>query len=92
MVALLLVRRTPLIQVALGLLGVGLVIGWRRSPGLTSAVRSRLGRDRPAVDRLSDETALYETLRERHPDWDEERLRRVIAGVMSRQREGTDDE
>lgn len=91
-VALLAVQRTPLLQVVLGLLGIGVVVGWGRSPGLASALRRRLRRDRSGVEHLADEVAMYEFLRERHPDWDEERIRRVIAGVMNRRREGVDDD
>lgn len=94
--ALLVLRETPLLQVLVGLLGVGAVGLWAR--GDTRRLRDRLGEvaaragvpgfDRSLAGRDADRgpglsrAELRAYLAERHPEWDDERIERVIAGVL----------
>jgi hypothetical protein len=91
-VLLLFLRRSPLLQAVLGMVGIGAVVGWLRRPDL---VRGAVVRGQRTLDRLvgatpADETAvqpdtdrLAAHLADEHPEWDKERVRRVIAGVLS---------
>ena len=77
--AVLTVRASPPLQSLLGAIavaGMAAVAAWRGRPALERRRRSRYDRD-PG---LSDAERLT-VLRRRHPDWDEERLERVVAAV-----------
>lgn len=92
-VALIIVRKTPLLQGLLGLVGVAVVGAWGR--GLVGATAERLprvmGRDTArGVGVGVEEMTAY--LRRQHPDWDDERVRRVTQGVLMRRHKRGDDE
>lgn len=92
-VALVIVRQTPFLQGVLGLIGVVAVGAWGR--GLFGAAGRRLvgllRRDSPrAVGIGVEEMTAY--LRQRHPEWDEVRVRRVTQGVLPRHHERGDNE
>ncbi|MFB6161785.1 MAG: DUF4350 domain-containing protein [Haloferacaceae archaeon] len=88
--ALLVVRRTPLLQALLGVGGVVAVYAWGR--GLFSPLTDRLRRDRPAADGSEPSAAdVAADLRRRHPEWDAERVNRVTEGVMPRRGESPDE-
>ncbi len=100
--AILTVRNSALVQLLVGAIGIGLVaILSRTHPRSAFAlVRARLparfqpsrksaiGRDRPGL--TDAERAAY--LRKRHPDWDEERIHRVIKALNSQRSEEEPDE
>jgi len=100
--ALLAIRNSPLLQLLVGTLGIGLV-GLLSRYGVRSGletVQSRL----PARFRRSDgrastadtpglsDTERVEYLRRRYPDWDEEQIQRVITALNHPRSEGETDE
>lgn len=86
--ALLHLRRTPVLQALVGAVGLGLVGAWSRRDRRRG--RSDDGDATPAS--RSDDDALVSYLRERHPTWSESRLRRVVSGVAFRRERDRDDE
>ncbi|WP_306059821.1 DUF4350 domain-containing protein [Natronococcus wangiae] len=98
--AVLMLRDLPALQALLGLLAIAAVAGGARRPlgPVLEAIRARTSRSRgasalPSAEqaRLSnDERAAY--LRERHPDWDEERIQRIITALNRSDRNETSDE
>ncbi|MFC7140583.1 DUF4350 domain-containing protein [Halosimplex aquaticum] len=95
-------RDTPVLQTAVGFSLVVLVVYLSQAASLASALRRRLTPGRPATDldrtalpeRLegADRSALEAWIRERHPDWDPERVVRVTDSVINETAEGgTDD-
>lgn len=91
-VALLTLQDSPIWQVFLGTAGIAAVVWTRRLRELPTRIGDRLTRDRPTerfslADANPDEIVAY--LKRRHPDWDEQRLRRVMRGVI-RNDESTD--
>lgn len=101
--ATLALRQLPLLQALVGALGIAAIgIGSRRPvrPALASAraaIARRFGRDsrgdavEPAAIELDDDRRAA-ALRERYPDWDEERIRRVIAALNRDEPKPGDDE
>jgi len=82
--ALLLLRRSWLLQAALGALGVGLFawvaegsVSLSRLRSLVPGVRESQETDAALPATMTDEERVS-YLQERHPDWDEDRIRRVI--------------
>ncbi|TKX87536.1 DUF4350 domain-containing protein [Halorubrum sp. SS5] len=106
--ASLLFESSTALQVGVGALGIGAVWGhtwlaeglvgtlWR---SISSALPSRWRRRLPAwlhgAERDGDpvdEAAVFATLRERYPEWDESRLRHVMTDVLSERARGDTDE
>lgn len=98
-VALLAFRSSPPLQVAVGLLGVGVVWGYARR-GIGGATRRRLRAAIPPAWRTRlpvwllgsaaaddaaavDEAAVLDALRRRYPELDEAHLRRAMTDVLS---------
>ncbi|TYL37858.1 DUF4350 domain-containing protein [Natronococcus pandeyae] len=86
--ALLTLRNWPALQALVGLLAIATVIGTtRRPPGATlERIRLRLSRAQGEGGRSGERGRLSDTeraaaLRESHPDWDEERIQRVITAL-----------
>lgn len=91
--ATLVVRERPLFQFLLGAAGVAAVGLWARRPGLPARVREMvpsIGTGKRDVRSGPEELAAF--VRARHPDWDDERIERVIGGIMHRRGEDPDDE
>ncbi|OAQ54157.1 hypothetical protein HTG_01090 [Natrinema mahii] len=99
---LLTIRNSPLLQLLVGALGIGLVglLSRSRTRSLPVAVHSRLpmqsqrSADRDStsgVPGLSD-TERAEYLRRRYPEWDEERVQHVITALNHPRSEGNTDE
>ncbi|WP_049902587.1 DUF4350 domain-containing protein [Halococcus agarilyticus] len=85
-VALLVVRDTPLLQVFLGAAGIA-IIGLRvRRPEIVRRLTARITADDPS-SREPEPAELSSFVRERHPEWDDERTERVIRGIMARRDE-----
>lgn len=102
-VALLLFQETPLVQGLIGLLGVGLVWSMTARPGVIARLRDRIAAVVPAqlgrqtntesTDRkppAPTEAELMRYLQDQYPEWEEARLRRIVAGIIQ-QEEGTTD-
>lgn len=94
----LLLWELPILQMLLGtVLLVAVGAAGRRWDGITSVtipVIGRLrpgGRDPPDGPELSA-AAVATAVRERHPDWNEERIARVTQGIIRGEREGRDDD
>jgi hypothetical protein len=84
--ALVTVREWPALQAALGLLAVAAVAGTARQPVRPTLRRARRRLSRARGDSSEDGPGLSDTeraavLRERYPDWDEERVQRVITAL-----------
>ncbi|QLH81346.1 DUF4350 domain-containing protein [Halosimplex pelagicum] len=91
-------RSAPLLQITVGFGLVLLVTYLSEAAALTRNVRRRLTPDgrNPAldapVDPETDREAVAAWVRERHPDWDAGRVRRVTDRVMARTSEGQHDD
>jgi len=86
--AVLTLQDSPLWQLSLGLVGIGTVIWAIPLRRRLTAVTDRLGRDDtvpdgPALTDADPEDVIAYLARE-HPGWDEDRLRRVMRGVIRR--------
>lgn len=92
-VALLLLRKSPLLQIILGLTGLGLVLGLARieSPHWTR-IEQVIGRQRRDSRQPVNRAALRAYLIEHHPEWDSDRIDRVMTGVLTQGGENKDDE
>ena len=93
-VALLIVRDSSLLQILFGaglLAAVGL---WTRRPNVVRRVRQRLDRDTPRAPAVAaaDADALASFIHKQHPDWDDERVERVIQGIMTRREDSSTNE
>ncbi|MFC6723304.1 DUF4350 domain-containing protein [Halobium palmae] len=93
-VALLTLRGSPLFQILGGILGVCAIALWARRPeGWLEFHRAKTADDRrDPADRSFDEEAIVGHLRRQHPEWDESRIRRVMRGVFTDDRQDSDDE
>jgi len=105
-VALLIFRETLLLQMLVGVVGVGL--SWRvlTKPASLSRLRNQVaavlpglndqdtieGHERDAHSPTLTEAELLAYLREEHPEWEEDRLRRILAGVIEEEPATTDNE
>lgn len=89
--ATLYLQRIPLLQALLGALGLGVIAVWQRrstgSNGLDEVTTAE-----SAQQTGHREEALVSYLKERHPDWEESHLRRVMAGIISQTDEREDNE
>ncbi|MEF8789288.1 MAG: DUF4350 domain-containing protein [Haloarculaceae archaeon] len=100
--ALLLVRSSPALGFGVAAAVLSLVgawgLGWVGRLGSwlrTRASRAGRGADRPTEDGAGadvDADALVAYLRRRHPDWDEDRARRVAQGVLPAREQRREDE
>lgn len=83
-------RDSPVLQAAFCTAGIAAIVLLSRTPA-PGALRSRSPRraDTPAA---VDRDALVRYLRRRHPDWDEHRIDRLVAEIMTDQREDTNDD
>lgn len=103
-VALVVLRETPILQALLGGVGlaaVGLGVHWRRwVVARLTAVIARSSRvasyfglvDREEPEHSAEPAALARYLQEQHPDWDEDRVNRIIAGTLRESESGHDNE
>lgn len=88
LVALLIViQETPLVAAIVGLLGIGAVIGASRWRSIGESLRRRYDRVQ-AVRELetigrADPAAIETALRERHPEWDDDRIERVATDLLA---------
>lgn len=106
-VALLVLRETPLLQALVGVLGVGLGWGVIARPASLSRLRTRLRAGipggetentitttvgRPTSQATPTEAELIAYLRTEYPEWDEDRLQRIVAEIMPEEPPATDNE
>ncbi|HET7324184.1 MAG TPA: DUF4350 domain-containing protein [Halococcus sp.] len=90
-VALLVVRDAPLLQFLLSMAGIVAIGLWTRNPGVPQRFREVFGTDeRFRPDAGTDELASF--VRRQHPEWDDERVERVIGGIMTRRQESSNDD
>lgn len=81
--AMLVVRRSVAVQLGLGLLAVAVLVVAERRPGWIERARARTGRVEPAARSLVDPEDVIRSLQRRHPDWDRDRVRRVVTDVIT---------
>lgn len=92
-VTLLTLQKTPLLQVLLSLLGIGAVLGWRDLMRIGEYTTDGIRRDKQQIDPGPvDSEALRSYLKRKHPEWEEQRIRRVMRGILMHRREEFDDE
>lgn len=84
--AVLLIRKSTLLQIVLGAIGIGVVYGWTRTSGMLARLRSALTRSSVNTPTL-DETAMLGYLQRQHPEWEDDRLQRVIEAMRERRDE-----
>lgn len=90
-VALLVLRDVPSLQFLLGMAGIVAIGLWTRNPDIPQRLRKAFGADdRFRPDAGPDELASF--VRRQHPEWDDERVERVIDGIMTRRLEGSNDD
>jgi len=87
--SLLLVRSVPAVQAGLALVVLGAVALWARRPsvGVPDSLRSLLDSESDALDGEIDEAAVTAFVRERHPEWDADRIERVSQNIIRQRRE-----
>lgn len=90
MAARLTVQRSPALQVFVGLAAVLGVAAWARGLDTALVVDRLRRRFRPAAadDRSADEASLVAYLQATNPEWDEQRVRRVVASRLSSDDDG----
>ena len=89
--ALVVVRKTPLLQVLL--VGVAVSVVGAAASGWGGRFKRRLLEgDAASPRRWTDSEALAAYLRQQHPEWEESRVRRVTEGVINGRRQPRDDE
>lgn len=89
--AFLRLQASPLLQFLVGAVGVSLVAFWGRF-GLVDRLLSWSDRHEEPLQFRPNRDALVASLRERHPEWDDERVQRVTKAIIrQRQQEGDND-
>lgn len=104
-VALLVLRETPLLQALVGAIGVALGWGVVARPASLTRGRDRLAAAVSVRNIGSDASLAHETqqptpteaellayLRAEYPDWDDDRLRRIVADIIAEEPAPTDNE
>ncbi|WP_262180186.1 DUF4350 domain-containing protein [Haloarcula laminariae] len=86
---LLVIRSTPAAQALLAAVVLGIIALWARRPAVRvpESLRSLVGDDQPAVDTTLTEADVTEFVRERHPEWDGDRIERVSQHIIRRREE-----
>lgn len=79
------------LQLIVGGAMLALLVGWESVVAGSTALGRRFGRGGPS-QRPRDPEVVVRGVRERHPEWDPERVERVTQAIMSRQTEGGTDE
>jgi len=101
--AVLLIRDSPLLQALLGVGALGVVGAVARRPAVLTAVGSRVARRVGRKGNGNEERtdledgslgpeAIDAYLRERHPDWEPERVRRITRGVKNYRSKSRNDD
>lgn len=87
--AVLVLRETSLLQLLLGGSLVAGVAVWVRRPDVVArgraAIRDRMGGERVHAHPRASDASLVDYLADRHPDWDRERVQRVVRAVRERE-------
>lgn len=82
--ALLVVRESAAIQLLVGIGVLALVGVWARRPRLLAHVQSLFGRSNMGTARPISTEELTAAVQHRHPEWDEERIQRVVTRFEER--------
>ena len=86
--AMLLLRQSAPLQLVVGIGAVLAVAGWVRNPDWWGWIASHVRRDRRGAPNdgapIASESVMIEYMAERHPDWDRERVERVVRAVRER--------
>jgi hypothetical protein len=90
--AFLVVRSTPLLQFLLGTAGIGLVALW--GYGVPAGwLQKMIGSGQSEIDTVEpDEETIAAYLTDRHPDWEQRRIRRVTKVITRTQQQENDNE
>jgi len=79
-------RNSPLLAVAVGLVGLLAIARWRSLLGTVSA-----GFDTSETPPRRTPASVERSIRSRHPEWDDQRVERVAQTITSRHGKGDDD-
>jgi hypothetical protein len=86
--AMLLLRQSTSFQLIVGIGAVLTIAGWVRNPDWWGWIASHIRRDRTGAPNddtpIASESVMIEYMAERHPDWDRERVERVVQAVRER--------
>jgi hypothetical protein len=88
-VAVLILRDSVFLQLLVGLLGVGVLFAWMQRPllpAVTAALRRRNRTLQPVSETELDAEELTAYLAQQYPEWDQDRLERVVSAVRDRRR------
>lgn len=88
--ATLYLRRLPGLQALLGIFGLALVAIWQRGIGNRGSDHQET--TEPTIQTEPSNETLISYLKERHPEWKESHLRRVMIGIISQSDEREDNE
>lgn len=95
-VALLAIRGTPLLQVLVGMLGIGALMIYLQPPQtlqrLVGTEPDDLAHSTSTTNTQDKEAALIAYLREHHPEWEASRMQRIITGILDQQTEESTNE
>ncbi|QCJ45999.1 DUF4350 domain-containing protein [Haloprofundus sp. MHR1] len=100
-VALLTLRQSAFLQAIVGVGLIGLIGLWAYNPSVETSLSQRLQRDKTAhpqtesstKDNLESRTVALESyLLAQHPEWERERVRRIIKGVLMNDAQKEDNE
>jgi hypothetical protein len=87
--AVLVLRNSPLLQLIVGGIGIVGLLGISRAVANPERIRRVIGRDRPDTFAAATEAEIVAYVRNRHPDWDEDRVQRVTTELMARRERDT---
>ncbi|WP_458210523.1 DUF4350 domain-containing protein [Haladaptatus sp. NG-SE-30] len=85
--AVLILRDSAFLQTGVGLLGVLAVFVWFQRPDVVSQLRSTVTRSSAVDSPTMDDEAMISYLNRHHPDWESDRLQRVVQSLHDRRNE-----
>ncbi|WP_224448763.1 DUF4350 domain-containing protein [Haloprofundus salilacus] len=96
-VALLTIRQSAFLQAVVGVGLIGIIGVWAKRPSLTTSLKRRLTRRAPSYESNDDSLesrrrALESYLTRQHPEWDRNRIQRIMTGVLMNDAQEEDNE
>jgi hypothetical protein len=84
------IQRSSILQILLGAVGVFGIAAWAQWPRVRKRVPSFRRDETPSGPLFRSADDVASAVRDRHPDWNDERVRRVTEGIMRRRGERDD--